>query len=166
MWTPSQKGAIAETAIAHEAAVLGITVLKPLTEGGRYDLVLDVGGRFLRAQCKWARLKDDVVVVICGTRRLTPSGWVRTTYASDEIDGIAAYCLQTRSAYWLPVEKFGGRTYAHLRLKPARNNQQRLVHFAADYSFGAIAQLGERLHGMQEVAGSSPASSTPAKPLF
>ncbi len=24
---------------------------------------------------------------------------------------------------------------------------------------GAIAQLGERLHGMQEVAGSSPASS-------
>jgi hypothetical protein len=30
---------------------------------------------------------------------------------------------------------------------------------AADYRLGAIAQLGERLHGMQEVAGSSPASS-------
>jgi hypothetical protein len=29
---------------------------------------------------------------------------------------------------------------------------------------GAIAQLGERLHGMQEVAGSSPASSTSGKP--
>ena len=25
---------------------------------------------------------------------------------------------------------------------------------------GAVAQLGARLHGMQEVAGSSPASST------
>jgi hypothetical protein len=32
---------------------------------------------------------------------------------------------------------------------------------AADHALGAIAQLGERLHGMQEVAGSSPASSTP-----
>ncbi len=27
-------------------------------------------------------------------------------------------------------------------------------------SFGAIAQLGERLHGMQEVSGSIPLSST------
>ena len=29
--------------------------------------------------------------------------------------------------------------------------------------YGAIAQLGERLHGMQEVAGSSPAGSTEMK---
>tara|TARA_B100001057_G_scaffold66232_1_gene59969 strand:- start:700 stop:873 length:174 start_codon:yes stop_codon:yes gene_type:complete len=28
------------------------------------------------------------------------------------------------------------------------------------YSHGAIAQLGERLHGMQEVGGSIPPSST------
>ncbi len=28
------------------------------------------------------------------------------------------------------------------------------------FFLGAIAQLGERLHGMQEVAGSIPASST------
>ncbi len=28
------------------------------------------------------------------------------------------------------------------------------------FSFGAIAQLGERLHGMQEVGGSIPPSST------
>jgi hypothetical protein len=27
-------------------------------------------------------------------------------------------------------------------------------------SFGAVAQLGERLHGMQEVRGSNPLSST------
>ncbi len=30
------------------------------------------------------------------------------------------------------------------------------------YSLGAVAQLGERLHGMQEVVGSSPIGSTPA----
>ena len=32
--------------------------------------------------------------------------------------------------------------------------------YIARLSRGAIAQLGERLHGMQEVAGSIPASST------
>lgn len=31
-------------------------------------------------------------------------------------------------------------------------------------SFGAIAQLGERLHGMQEVGGSIPPSSTISPP--
>ncbi len=32
-------------------------------------------------------------------------------------------------------------------------------------TFGAIAQLGERLHGMQEVSGSIPLSSTSAVPI-
>ena len=35
----------------------------------------------------------------------------------------------------------------------------RIVKFGLCYS-GAIAQLGERLHGMQEVGGSIPPSST------
>lgn len=37
-----------------------------------------------------------------------------------------------------------------------------MVHRIAtsEEDFGAIAQLGERLHGMQEVAGSIPASSS------
>ena len=30
------------------------TVLKPLTEHERYDLAFEVGGRFVRVQCKWA----------------------------------------------------------------------------------------------------------------
>src|SRR5918999_1829877 len=51
----------------------------------------------------------------------------------------------------------------HLRLAPCRNNQKQSIHWASQYELGAIAQLGERLHGMQEVAGSSPASSTPVE---
>jgi hypothetical protein len=45
--------------------------------------------------------------------------------------------------------------------------QRQLVTWADDFDFaarlsryGAIAQLGERVHGMHEVAGSSPAGST------
>jgi hypothetical protein len=47
-----------------------------------------------------------------------------------------------------------------LRLTPAANNQEAAINYAADYDFGAIAQLGERRHGMAEVVGSSPTSST------
>jgi PD-(D/E)XK endonuclease len=49
----NQKGNAAELAIAAEAARLGLSVLMPMTEHERYDLVLGVAGRLLRVQCKW-----------------------------------------------------------------------------------------------------------------
>ena len=41
----NQKGNVAELAIAKEAANLGLSVLKPLTEHERYDLALGIGGQ-------------------------------------------------------------------------------------------------------------------------
>jgi PD-(D/E)XK endonuclease len=68
----NRKGNVAECAIAFEAAKLGLSVLKPLTEHERYDLVLGVGGRLLRVQCKWATFDGAVVhvhVARCRTSR-------------------------------------------------------------------------------------------------
>jgi len=42
---PNHKGNVAELAIATEAARLGLSVLKPLTEHERYDLVFGINGR-------------------------------------------------------------------------------------------------------------------------
>ena len=53
---PNRRGNAAELAIAAEAAKLDLPVLMPLTEHGRFDLVLGVGGKLLRVQCKWAKL--------------------------------------------------------------------------------------------------------------
>jgi PD-(D/E)XK endonuclease len=39
----NHKGNVAELAIAAEAGKLGLSVLKPLTEHERYDLVLGIG---------------------------------------------------------------------------------------------------------------------------
>ncbi len=162
--TPTEKGGIAELAIAAKAAALGIQVLRPMTEGLRYDLAFDLGGPIQRVQCKWAALRDGVVRINTRTSRHSPvHGYVRTTYAATEIDAIAGYCGELDRVYLLPAAIFDGQTMVYLRLEPARNNQSRLVHWAAQFELGAIAQLGERLHGMQEVAGSSPASSTPPK---
>ena len=46
--TPNEKGAIAEIAIAAAATKLGVRVLRPLADGGRYDLVFDLAGRLLK----------------------------------------------------------------------------------------------------------------------
>ena len=162
--TPTEKGGIAELAIAAKAALLGIQVLRPMTEGHRYDLAFDLGGPILRVQCKWAPLVNGIVRVHTRTSRHTPGrGYVRTTYSASEVDAVAGYCRDLDKVYLLPAAIFEGQTMVSLRLEPTRNNQSRLVHWAAQYELGAIAQLGERLRGTQEVAGSSPASSTPPK---
>ncbi len=61
---PNAKGAIAELKIATAATCLGVPVLRPMTERGRYDLAFEVGGRLLRVQCKWAGVRGEVVMVM------------------------------------------------------------------------------------------------------
>jgi hypothetical protein len=161
--TPGRKGAIAEAAIAAEAIRLGFDVYRPVSEGGRYDLIIDVGPRLLRAQCKWAGLREDVLVTRLSTSRLTPRGYLRTTYTAEEIDGVAAYCMALDLCLWLPIEEFAGQSYLHLRIGPTRNGQRSGVKWAQAYPLGAVAQLGERLAGSQKVRGSSPLSSTGSK---
>jgi hypothetical protein len=167
--TSDQKGAVAETAIAHLALKLGVSVFIPLVEGERYDFIFARGSTLLRVQCKSAVRRGDVVDVTCRTARRTGNGFLRTTYSALEIDLIAAYCMSIERCFLLPPTVFDGHPIVSLRLAPTRNNQRLRIRWADDFDFaatlgvyldGAIAQLGERVHGMHEVAGSSPAGST------
>ena len=161
--TTDQKGGIAELAIAWEATKLGIGVYKPLIEGGRYNLIFDVGPRLLRVQCKWAARRGEVIAVPCQSSRRTADGLTARSYTAEEIDAIAAYCHELKSCYLLPISMVAHRREVSLRLSPAKNNQAEGVNWAFQYELGAIAQLGERVTGSHEVAGSSPASSTGPK---
>jgi PD-(D/E)XK endonuclease len=60
---PNHKGNVAELAIATEAARLGLSVLKPLTEHEPYDLVIGIADPLLRVQCKWGKRRGDVISV-------------------------------------------------------------------------------------------------------
>jgi hypothetical protein len=134
--TTNQKGAIAETAIAHEAIKLGVGVLKPLSDM-RYDLVFDTGDHLLRVQCKWAVRTGDVVGVRTRRCRRSRNGLVQRSYGPDEIDAIAAYCAELDTCYLLPHEMSVNRGMVSLRLHPTRNNQRSGVHWAKDFEFGA-----------------------------
>ena len=52
-------------------------------------------------------------------------------------------------------------------MRPLSRNDTHLVKANALYvKYGAIAQLGERLHGMQEVGGSIPPGSTISRSIY
>jgi PD-(D/E)XK endonuclease len=169
--TTDRKGNIAEAEIAAAAIRLGIDVYRPFGEGGRYDIVLDVGS-LIGVQCKWAPLRGDVIIVRCYSTRRNRDGLLKRIYEPGEIDAFCAYCPETDECYFLPYGAFSRRTQVQLRLRHAKNNQRLGVNWAKDFEFaatlgrspGAIAQLGERLDGIQKVAGSSPAGSTRIPP--
>ena len=166
MLTTNQKGAIAELAVTSAAIRLGVGVFRAVADE-RYDLVLDIGTRLLRVQCKTAALNGDVLVIRCYSCRRTAVGMLNRSCRREEIDAVAAYCDEFDRCYLIPIERVDGLTTIRLRLAPAKNNQARRINWAKNFEFaatlgpdGAIAQLGERLAGSQKVAGSSPAGST------
>lgn len=134
----NRKGNIAEAAVVFHAARLGIPVFRPLLEHGRYDLILEVGGRLQRVQCKWAQRIGDAVVVRLIGNRLTPAGYVRTKYLSHEIDAVATYCADLDRCYFLPSGLVANRNAVYLRLAPTRNGQRARLHWAEEYEFTRI----------------------------
>ena len=167
MLSSDQKGAIAETAVIHEAVKLGIGVLKPVNDGLRYDLVLDIDEQLVRVQVKWAPRHADVVIIRAYSCRRTRDGLVRRPYTPEEVDAYAAYCRELDRCYFLPIAEFVGQKQIQLRVAPAKNNQTRGIIWDKDYEFtarlgahqGAVAQLGERAAGSREVRGSIPLGS-------
>ena len=129
----NRKGAIAELKIAAAATALGVPVLRPMSEHGRYDLVFEIDRELLRIQCKWAAYKGDVMLVHTDCNYLSPRGYVRSTYGAHEIDAIAAYCEHLDACYLLPIELIAGHHVLNLRLAPPRNNQRAAINWAADY---------------------------------
>lgn len=172
MLTTDQKGAIAETAVAHAALRTGLNVYRPMAEGGRCDLIFEAGDRLLRVQCKWASRQGDVVIVRAYSSRRTRDGMLVRGYTDREIDGVAAYCPETERCYFMPIAFVGSRKQILLRLAETRNGQRAGLNWAAKFDFaaidwsrlGAVAQLEERRRGTPEARGSSPLSSTAGEP--
>lgn len=169
---PNYQGRLAEGKVLAAALRADVPVARPFHDC-RYDFIFDLGPRLLRIQCKTARQRGEVVVVSAETNRRAPEGFRRTTYTSEEIDGVAAYCPELDRCYFIPIAILERSPSIHLRLTPPRNHQVMGIRWAREYEFervdwaelarqpGAVAQSEERLLGMQEVVGSNPISSTP-----
>ena len=142
--SPNVKGAVAELAIELAATKLGIPVLKPVAEHGRYDLGFEIGSRLFRVQCKWGNLveAERVIKVNLTSTWYGPQKSVRRSYSAAEIDLVAVYCGGNEQSYLIPSQVAANRSGIHLRLEPARNGQRACINLASDFEFdGAVAQL-------------------------
>lgn len=137
MLTTDQKGAIAETEIAAAAVRLGVGILKPLSDGERYDLVFDLRPNLVRVRCKTAVLSGSVVKIPCYSARRCAGGFSKRYYSASEIDAIAAYNSELDRCFFIPLAEIPGRAYLQLRLAPCRNNQRLGVNWADDFDFDA-----------------------------
>ena len=144
-------------AIAFKATLLGVDVFRPLAQGGRYDLIFDLGQKLWRVQRKWASRYGDVLIARTYRARRNRDGLVRRLYTAEEIDAFAIYCMEIDRCFFVPMTHAAGMQEIPLRLAPTRNNQRRGIHWADDFDLaatlrrqqGAVAQLGERLAGSQ-----------------
>jgi hypothetical protein len=161
--TPSQKGAAAEAAITAAVIQLGLTVLRPLCEGRRYDLIVDLEPTLLRVQCKLARRTGGVLAIGLQTSRCTPRGYVRTSYSSAEIDAIGAYSPDLGKCYLVPMPAISARRSLYLRTEPTGNNQAEGITWAHDHELEPVVErlraeqprrsLAGELHFREQIQG-------------
>jgi hypothetical protein len=120
-----------EAEILAELVRRGYAVLVPWGTNQRYDLVLDMGGKFLRAQCKTGRLRDGVIRFPTRSTRINSRGPIFRTYAG-EVEIFLVHCPETDRIYAVPVNDVP-RTDGWLRVDPTENGQAKGIRWARDY---------------------------------
>src|SRR3954469_24132790 len=99
---PVDVGLRTEATILAELIRRGYAVLLPFGTNQRYDLVLDIGGEFVRAQCKTGRLKRGVVEYSTRSVRSNRKEILTRNYAG-QVEIFLVHCPQTGGIYAVPV---------------------------------------------------------------
>jgi hypothetical protein len=129
-------GERSEAIIIAELIKRGHRVLIPYGSNHRYDLVINVGGRFLRAQCKTGRLREGVIRFNTVSTRINTVRAFITPYGADQIDLFLIYCPETDRVYALDVGE-AASGHGALRVDPAANGQAKRIRWAADHELPA-----------------------------
>jgi hypothetical protein len=120
----------------------GYRVLTPFGTNQRYDIAIDVGERFLRAQIKTGRLREGTIIfAVKSVRSNTRRTYVRTY--ENEVDLFLIYCPDTDRIYAVPIEEATSSVGA-LRVAPTANGQAKRIRWASEYEIAGVAQLAER----------------------
>jgi hypothetical protein len=127
-------GDLAELEVTIALVRAGRRVLRPLSSGCRYDLVVEEGdGRFIRVQCKSGVLRGGRITFRTYSMNASRPG--RTYHG--EVDAFGVYCPETREAYLVPMAAIETcSTMASLRVTPSENGQHSGVRLASDFRIG------------------------------
>jgi hypothetical protein len=132
---PVDVGLRSEGAILSYLVRHGYSVLLPFGVNQRYDLVLDVGDRLLRAQCKTGRRRGGSIEFATESVRSNTNGWFTRGYEGDA-ELFLVYWPEQNRIYAVPVEE-APKGHMYLRVDPTRNGQSARIRYARDYELPA-----------------------------
>lgn len=131
--TPIERGDLSVAMITAAFLRSQWVVLKPLSEGHRYDLVIDRGNGFERVQCKTGRLRRGAVLFnACSSLAHHRGRNVGRRGYRGQIEIFAVYCPETDEVYVVPVQDVPEND-ASLRVEAPKNNQTTGIKLASDY---------------------------------
>jgi PD-(D/E)XK endonuclease len=133
---PVDVGERSEAIIFAELVKRGHQVLIPYGTNHRYDIVIDVGDRFLRAQCKTGRLRQGSILFNTASTRVNTRRSFSTPYDADQIDLFLIYCPDTDRVYAVGVDEVPSG-HGFLRVDPTANGQAKRIRWAADHELPA-----------------------------
>lgn len=127
---PKAKGETTEATVANILMSRGLTVLKPVGDNKRYDLVLERQGSFYRLQVKTLRKVKETLIGSALSSTLHRRNGKKQTY-KDQADYFIFLYPPTNQAFVIPVKE--AKTAVRFRLTPPKNKQIRGIRLAEDY---------------------------------
>ena len=129
---PQKRGHATEAIIRTAFALRDIPVLVPTSDDEPYDLVVEVGGRFHRIQCKTAYRKSEGTVAFetVVTRR-RGDGYDREGY-DGRAEYFAVYDPVNDTRYLIPVSD-AATGKMEIRFREPKNGQRVGINWAGDY---------------------------------
>lgn len=118
-----------------------IPVLLPFGDNEKYDLVIDINGRFQSVQVKNRLLKEGKIMVDLRHR----IGVKRIKYETyfNKVDFIAVWCEKINRCFLMPLERIGKKTSITLD-KPKNNSSITKVIWSDEFDFEkVILRVGE-----------------------
>lgn len=123
-----------EAIILAELIKRDYTVLIPYGNNQRYDYVLDIDGRFVRVQCKTARLRNGCLMFnACSFHTITGK---RRSY-DGEVDIFVVYSPDLDKIYRLDADGLGQSP--SLRVDDPKTNSKNITRWAKDYELLPVA---------------------------
>lgn len=130
MKNPKEVGEKTEAAILNCFIQKGIPVSIPWGNNRRYDLIIEVDGKLLKAQCKTGKYSKGVVSFPTASKS---GGKKRKTYIG-QIDCFLVYCETLSKVYKVNIEEVPNRNTMTLRVDPVKKfAPESTINWAKDY---------------------------------
>lgn len=129
-----EKGNSTEAAVLAILLTRGIPVATPIGVR-RYDLLVELDGRFQKAQIKTGQVVGGLLRFKVST--VHPVTGKRRPYTADEVDVFLVLNPATGKLYRVPFSLVG-KTEFHLRLDPPKRltvPRHRTIHYASKFEF-------------------------------